>query len=105
MTELRCTVQTCMYNKDYYCALKSITVGGSSAKKPEETSCDSFRERKEGSYSNALGEATATSQIDCKAIDCMYNNDCRCHAGKINVEGNHACTAKETECATFARAK
>lgn len=28
MPELRCTVQTCLHNKDFYCALDGIVVGG-----------------------------------------------------------------------------
>ena len=46
MPELKCTVQTCMHNKDFYCDLNAITVGGKSARKAAETSCDSFEERK-----------------------------------------------------------
>ena len=53
MPELKCTVQTCMHNKDFYCDLNAITVGGKSARKAAETSCDSFEERKSGTYSNA----------------------------------------------------
>ena len=67
MPELKCTVQTCMHNKDFYCDLNAITVGGKSARKAAETSCDSFEERKSGTYSNVTGEAGPTSKIDCKA--------------------------------------
>ena len=49
MPDLRCTVQTCTHNQNYYCNLDSIVVGGNSAKKAAETSCDSFEERKGGS--------------------------------------------------------
>mgnify|MGYP002611580655 CR=1 FL=1 len=45
MPDLRCTVQTCTHNQNYYCNLDSIVVGGNSAKKADETSCDSFEER------------------------------------------------------------
>ena len=51
MPELRCTVQTCVHNKDFYCDLKKINVGGSDAKRPDETCCDSFEERKGDSES------------------------------------------------------
>lgn len=107
MPDLRCTVQTCTHNQNYYCNLDSIVVGGNSAKKADETSCDSFEERKGGSsYSNAYSdmagkEASAKSDVDCKATDCMYNKECQCHAGKISVEGGNACRCQETECATF----
>ena len=54
MPELKCTVQTCVHNNDFLCNLDRIQVGGESARNPQETCCDSFQERKEGSYSNSL---------------------------------------------------
>lgn len=101
MAELKCTVQTCTHNKNFYCALDKIQVGGSSAKKAEDTCCDSFVERKGDSYGNVTGEATPLCNIDCKATDCTYNDQCKCHAGKISVEGSNACQCGQTECATF----
>ena len=58
MPDLRCTVQTCAHNKNFYCDLDGIVVGGNSAKRAEETCCDSFEERKGDSYSNVTGEAS-----------------------------------------------
>ena len=75
MPELKCTVQTCLHNQNYYCDLDSIKVGGSSAKHAQDTCCDSFEERKDGnSYSNTMKEASPKSEIDCKATECMYNS-------------------------------
>lgn len=110
MPELKCTVQTCVHNKKFLCDLDAIEVGGSSAKNPQETCCDSFEERKADSYSNEYTNsysdvsqmaASDTSNINCKAVECMYNNECKCHAGKISVEGSQADKSEETECATF----
>ena len=104
MPELKCTVQTCVHNQQYLCALDKIQVGGENAKNPQETCCDSFQERKEGIYSNSMNsmnEAPDRPAIDCKATNCMYNEQCKCHAGKISVEGGSAKTADATECATF----
>ena len=101
MPELKCTVQTCLHNKNYYCNLDTIQVGGNSAKRAEETCCDSFQEKKGDSYSNTAGEASACSCIECKATECLYNDACKCHAGKISVEGGNACNCDQTECATF----
>ena len=101
MPELKCTVQTCTHNKNFYCDLERIIVGGSSAKRSEETCCDSFEERKGDSHSDVNGQASACSSIDCKATECMYNEQCHCHAGKISVEGGNARRCQETECATF----
>lgn len=104
MPELKCTVQTCVHNRQFLCELDKIQVGGDSAKTAKETCCDSFQERKEGytnSYSDSMGTASDTSQIDCKATECMYNHNCECNAGKISVEGSDACQCRGTECATF----
>ena len=64
MPELSCTVQTCVHNYQYLCELDKIQVGGNSAKDAQETCCDSFEERREGSYSNktAVTPATAVGQ-------------------------------------------
>lgn len=103
MPELKCTVQTCVHNKQFYCDLDAIEVTGDTAKTPSETSCGSFVERKESNYtnSNITGKASPTSKIDCKAVQCIYNEDYKCHAGKISVEGSQACQSSETECASF----
>ena len=75
MPELKCTVQTCLHNQNYYCDLDSIKVGGSSAKHAQDTCCDSFEERKDGnSYSNTMKEASPKSEIDCKATECTMNS-------------------------------
>ena len=101
MPELKCTVQTCVHNKQYYCDLDHIQVGGEHAKRADETCCDSFAERTGDTYSNGTGQASSTSDIRCEATECRYNQSCKCHAGKISVEGGDACQCKETECATF----
>ncbi len=101
MPELKCTVQTCVHNKNFYCDLAKIQVGGDKARNPEETCCDSFKKRDKDSYSNVTGEASPKSDIDCKAVECMYNCECKCHAGKISVEGSRANESGQTECATF----
>lgn len=109
MPELKCTVQTCVHNQDFLCRLDSIQVGGSQAKASKETCCDSFEERKtsgmENSYANVYGNHAGTPSdkcgINCKATDCMYNEQCKCEAGKVSVEGSCACHKDGTECATF----
>lgn len=101
MPELKCTVQTCVHNNDFLCSLDRIQVGGETAKSAGETSCDSFQERKEGSYANSLEMASDCACVDCKATECMYNESCKCQAGKISVEGGDTRTSSATECATF----
>lgn len=104
MPELKCTVQTCVHNKQFLCDLDQIQVGGERAKHAGETCCDSFQERREGGYSNVSdspGKASDHASVDCRAKECMYNEECKCHAGKISVEGSNACDCGGTECATF----
>ncbi len=100
MTQLDCTVSSCLYNKDSYCCKGDITVGGRHASSVNETCCESFRE-KEGSASNSAGHASQTIHVDCEAENCKYNEDCKCHAGHIGIAGGQACSCQETECASF----
>ena len=53
MPELKCTVQTCVHNKQFLCDLDAIQVGGDQAKTARETCCDSFQERKANGTSNS----------------------------------------------------
>lgn len=102
MPELRCTVQTCVHNKQFLCDLDKIEVAGEEARTARETCCDSFRERTSESYSNvADSQPSEMTGIYCKATECGYNHDCDCHAGRISVEGSNACHCENTECATF----
>ena len=71
MPELSCTVQTCVHNYQYLCELDKIQVGGNSAKNAQETCCDSFEERREGSYSNKTDSMKSVS--DCSDVDCQAN--------------------------------
>ena len=102
MTILKCSATTCAYNEDMLCSRGEINVMGDSAKSSEETSCGSFRKKSQGAMNSAKNSCGCeTIQIDCKAHNCTYNENCKCNAGKISVEGGGACTCKDTECATF----
>ena len=70
MPDLKCTVQTCVHNYKFLCDLDKIQVGGDTAKTAQETCCDSFQERTEGSYMNAAVSDRSPSDlcsVDCKA--------------------------------------
>lgn len=111
MPELKCTVQTCVHNRNSSCGLDKIQVGGNGAARAEETCCDSFQEKSsaashmaavEGSYTGyGAGVASACSCVACQAVQCKYNDQCQCTAGKISVEGSGACQSSQTECASF----
>ena len=60
-----------------------------------------FRNGQEIHIPIPAGQASDLTKIDCKATECMYNEHCACHAGKISVEGSNACDCDGTECATF----
>lgn len=64
MPELKCTVQTCVHNKQYYCDLDRIQVGGSHAKRADETCCDSFEKRTGDTYSNVTVRLRLTVLFD-----------------------------------------
>ena len=101
MPELKCNVHTCVHNKDHLCDLDAIEVAGSEAVASRDTSCASFEEKKGDSYTNSTRQGTPLSKIKCHAVECKYNKQCDCHAGKISVGGNNACRTEETECASF----
>ncbi len=100
MTRLRCTVTNCMYNDDRLCAKSDIMVGGQDAGKPNETCCESFRERSE-SMTNSVQHGTPETSVGCHAENCRFNEDCKCHADEIGIAGSNACCCAETECASF----
>ena len=101
MTQLDCSVTSCMYNQDHYCSKGDITVGGSNATTSGETCCESFRQRT-GGASNSAGHPSSTIDVDCEATKCVHNQGCKCHADSIGIGGgSDACHCRETECADF----
>lgn len=100
MTNLDCTVRTCLYNKDDSCSRDNIHIEGTSATITEETCCKSFVERKEG-MSDSVADAAKCTNILCDAKNCIYNEECHCDAEHIGIAGRDACECKDTECASF----
>lgn len=101
MPELKCTVDSCLYNKRECCCKGDIKVDGSDAQKTEDTCCSSFKERKGESYTSATEHPSKTIDVDCDATTCVYNKDCKCDAKSIGICGCSACHESETECASF----
>ena len=107
MPELKCTVQTCVHNKQFLCDLDAIEVGGSSAKNAEETCCDYiFRKEKETVTAivtvmfqvrrlQTEAKLTVRRQIVCTMKNASAMQE------KISAEGSNACDCDGTECATF----
>lgn len=103
MTILKCSATTCVYNEDCLCSRGEIDVMGQNAKHADETSCGSFREKNSSAMNSAKDSCGCEKiQIDCKAQNCTYNEQCKCTAAAIDVTGPGAETSQETKCDTFA---
>ena len=82
MTDLKCTVENCTYNKERLCSKGDIMVGGRHACCENETCCESFLPRKgaSNSYTNCTCHPTSNISIDCEAAKCTYNKNYKCTA-------------------------
>ncbi len=102
MTDLKCSVTNCVYNESHLCSKEAIQVGGKTAKEQSCTCCESFCNC-DNSYTNSAKNSCAEPQtkIGCEAVNCVYNENCYCHADHIDISGNGAGTSTQTECATF----
>ncbi len=101
MTRLECTVTNCLHNSENHCCKQAIIVDGAEAKDNYETCCGSFDQNKEGSYKNLFKTPENRLEIDCEAVNCIYNSDRHCEAERIGIVGDGASEASHTECATF----
>lgn len=101
MTNLQCSVKSCLHNSDNRCCKQAIIVDGSSAKQAHETCCGSFDQNKDGAFQNLFKTPETRLEVDCEAVNCVYNEDRRCKASQIGISGDGASQATQTECATF----
>lgn len=102
MTRLDCTVTNCLHNSDRRCCKQAIIVDGREATDREETCCGSFDENREATFRNVFKTPENRLEIDCEAINCIYNENRHCHAEHVDVSGDGARKAEHTQCATFA---
>ena len=101
MAELKCAVDTCVYNNSECCCKGDIMVGGMRALSCEETCCESFREKKGDRATNEAKHPSRTISIDCEAVKCIYNSNYKCLADHVDIRGCKAADCRETSCATF----
>lgn len=102
MTILTCSATTCMYNQGSLCSKGEISVNGASARDASETSCGSFREKSEAPQNRMTNSCGCEKiDIDCQAHNCTYNEQCKCTAGSIDVDGPGAKSSQQTKCVTF----
>lgn len=101
MTKLDCNVTSCVHNSENCCCKHGIVVEGQTAKDRCDTCCGSFDENKEGSFKNIFKTPESRLEIDCEAVNCIYNEGRHCQAEHIDVCGDGASKAEHTQCATF----
>ncbi len=101
MTRLDCNVTNCLHNADNCCCRRAISVEGEKAENCCDTCCASFDEKKEWSFKNLFKTPESRLEIECDAVNCVYNESCLCCAEHIAITGMDAKKTKETECATF----
>ncbi len=104
MPILDCSVRSCYYNHDNQCSLDRIHVEGRQADDSEGTACGSFRLKDTDGFTNACecGRSPKDKlKVECEAVKCYFNEDCKCTAEHIGIAGSSACTCGETECASF----
>ena len=99
MPNLSCNVTSCTNNKNNYCCISNIEVGGAGAVKPCDTCCESYAPQM--GVQNATVHENRVVDIMCKATHCVYNEKQRCDAPQVDIKGPSACTCGETECQTF----
>lgn len=101
MTQLDCSVKSCLHNADNRCCKNGIIVDGQNAQKKHETCCGSFDENKDGSFKNLFKTPENKLEVDCEAVNCVYNDSRHCVAEHIGIAGDGATEAEQTECASF----
>ena len=87
MAELKCAVDTCVYNNSECCCKGDIMVGGMRALSCEETCCESFREKKGDRATNEAKHPSRTISIDCEAVKCISNSNYKCLADHVAIRG------------------
>ena len=101
MTNLGCSVKTCVHNQNQLCCLKQIEVSGKGALNPDMTCCSSFAKEK-GAMANALHTSPdRATGIKCEVENCAYNDHHCCTANAVSINGATASTCGQTECSTF----
>ncbi|RKJ42013.1 DUF1540 domain-containing protein [Acutalibacter sp. 1XD8-33] len=102
---LECSVTTCLHNSNNLCDLPSIKVEGPGARCSSQTCCESFEERSQRSSNSVSGYSSPSPEtsIDCKAHNCVYNDNCKCEAECVCVGCccQDATSKSGTECCTF----
>lgn len=100
MNTLVCGVNSCVYNGKNLCCKNGIKVGGKNAITSSFTSCESFR-RINGEFTSNIQTPNHCIDVICEAENCSFNNNHKCEADNISIEGAYALSDIQTECSTF----
>lgn len=100
MANIVCTVTNCYYNKREGCTAPSLKVDGENAGESRFTSCETFIEQKPGIRSS-VSDPKSNTPIECMAVKCQYNENKKCEASRIVINGKNAEHSEETCCSTF----
>lgn len=105
MTNLKCSVITCINNHNQLCSRPDIKVEGYDAQRKDQTCCYSFDHRSDRLTNSIEGNPAGSPQTEvrCEARECVYNRDTICSAGSIYVTGSDARDCDQTYCDTFKR--
>lgn len=101
MTKLDCNVTGCLHNAENCCCKNAIIVEGQSAHEKCETCCGSFDENKGGAFRNMFKTPENKLEVECEAVNCIYNEDRFCKAEHIGIAGGNATETVQTECSSF----
>ncbi len=104
MTELGCRVKSCYHHsKENMCCRDNIKVGGCSATDCCSTCCSSYEKNNKTRVTNSTdcGCGNRSIEVSCDAVNCRYNEDYKCRAGRIDVKPSKNTAHGATECATF----
>lgn len=101
MTNLECSVKNCCHNQDNCCCKQTIIVEGEHATRKNMTCCGSFDSSIDHPR-NSTETPRHSLTVECDAINCRYNENRKCNATKIDINGGGTThSADGTNCATF----
>lgn len=108
MPELKCGVNSCVYNYNQLCSKSAIKVSGADALREKETSCLSYHKRDREAndhYNLEIGTIediiSDYLSVNCEAFNCVYNRNALCYAKDIKIDGTKAKHKHDTFCSSF----
>ena len=105
MHSIRCSVESCSYNKYQECNARVIQVGGKGAQECKQTCCGTYLNC--GVYSNLAEYTEARDNVEailCRVDTCVHYGNDHCTLDCIQVGcGERVDIYTETECQSFER--